>query len=328
MRLYLGIDGGQTKTVAVIGNENGKVLGWGKGGPSNHIREKGGKKRFREALLVSIREAMKDGGLGEVVFHSAYLGISGACDEMLRIARRIIKAEQIFLEGDALLALASCTLGKEGVVIIAGGGSVAFGMNKNGEMASAGGWGYFMGDEGSAFWIAKEGINRATKAVDGRGKQTSILQNLLSHFNIPDLHTLHRLIYSGKISRPEIAGAAEAVLKSAKEGDEVALEICKRAGEELAEACLAVLRKLSMEKEEVTVGLFGGVFSAGEVIIEPLRERLMMDAPNAKLVFPILPPEGTAFLLALKKSGREITPEVVERIKNSLKERRESFGGG
>ena len=328
MRLYLGIDGGQTKTVAVIGNENGKVLGWGKGGPSNHIREKGGKKRFREALLGSIREAMEDCGLEEAIFHSAYLGISGACDEMLKIARKIIKAEQIFLEGDALLALASCTLGEEGIVIIAGGGSVAFGMNRKGEIASAGGWGYFMGDEGSAFWIAKEGINRATKAVDGRGKQTSILPNLLSHFNIPDLQTLHRLIYSGKISRPETAGAAEAVLKSARDGDEIALEICKRAGEELAEACLAVMRKLFREKEEVTVGLFGGVFSAGDVIIEPLRKRLLRDVPKAKLVFPILPPEGTALLLALKKSGKEITPEVIERIKNSLAERRESFGGG
>ncbi|MGB9876277.1 MAG: BadF/BadG/BcrA/BcrD ATPase family protein [bacterium] len=327
MNLYLGIDGGQTKTVAVIGNEDGEVLGWGMGGPSNHIREKGGKKRFREALLCSVREAMEDGGLEDVIFRSAYLGISGACDEMLRIARKVIKAERIFLEGDALLALASCTLGKEGAVIIAGGGSVAFGKNKEGEFASAGGWGYFMGDEGSAFWIAKEGINRATKAVDGRGKQTLILPKLLSHFNLPNLQELHRLIYSGKIGRPEIARAAEAVLQAAQEGDEVALEICQRAGEELAEACIAVLRKLSMDKEEVIVGLFGGVFSSGEVIIKPLRERLLQEVPNAKLTFPILPPEGTALLLAIQRSGKEITSEIIERIKETLERRRErSFG--
>lgn len=322
MKFYLGIDGGQTKTVAVIGDEKGNVLGWGKGGPSNHIREKGGKKRFREAITISLKEAIEESGLKEPIFRSVYLGISGACGEMLRIARRVIKAEEIFLEGDALLALASCTLGKEGAVIIAGGGSVAFGKNKAGETASAGGWGYFMGDEGSAFWIAREGLNACTKAVDGRGKETLILPNILSYFRVEDLQSVHRLIYSGQVGRDKIAGAAQAVLKSAQEGDEIALEICRKAGEELAIACIAVLRKLKMEEDEVTVGLFGGVFSAGEVIIGPLRERLVRDIPKAKLTFPLLPPEGTALLLAIQKSGGEVTPELVENIRKSLAQRR------
>ncbi len=321
MRYYLGIDGGQTKTVAVIGDEKGNILGWGKGGPSNHIREKGGKKRFREAIVGSLGGAIKEAGLKEPIFISAYLGISGACEEMLKIARRIIKAKEIYLEGDALLALASCTLGREGAVIIAGGGSVAFAMNKKGETASAGGWGYFLGDEGSAFWLAKEGLNACTKAVDGRGRETLILPYILSYFGVNDLHSLHRLIYSGQVSRPQIAGAAQAVLKSAQEGDEIALDICRRGGEELAIACLSVLRKLKMEEEEVIVGLFGGVFSAGDVIIRPLRERLQQDIPKAKLTFPLLPPEGAALLLAIQKSGGKITPDLVDNIRKSLYER-------
>jgi len=323
MKYYLGIDGGQTKTVAVIGNEEGEVLGWGKGGPSNHIREKGGKKRFKEALLASLGGAMEKAGIKECVFQAAYLGISGACEEMLRIARRLIKAEQIFLEGDAILALASCTLGGEGAVIIAGGGSVAFCKNKEGQVASAGGWGYFMGDEGSAFWLAKEGLNACTKAVDGRGSDTLILPYILSYFAVDELYSLHRLIYSGQVGRPEIAGAARAVFRAAGEGDEIALGICKRGGEELAIASVSALRKLSMDKEEVTVGLFGGVFSAGEVIIKPLREKLLEEVPKAKLTFPLLPSEGAAFLLAIQKSGREITPQIVDNIRKSLAERRE-----
>lgn len=323
MSYFLGIDGGQTKTVAIIGDGEGNVLGLGKGGPSNHIREKGGKKRFREAIIVSTNEAIRDAGLIHPVFRSAYLGISGACEEMYRIAKRVIKAQEIFLEGDALLALASCTLGKEGAVIIAGGGSVAFGKNRKGEVASAGGWGYFMGDEGSAFWIAKEGLNACTKAVDGRGKATLILPHILKYFQVNDLHSVHRLIYSGQISRAQIAGAAQAVIESANEGDEIALNICKKAGEELAIAVITVLKKLGMENEEVVVGLFGGVFSAAEVIITPLRETLLKNIPKAKLTLPILPPEGTALLLAIQKSGKEITPELVENIKKSLEQRRD-----
>lgn len=324
MRYYLGIDGGQTKTVAVIGDEKGNVLGVGKGGPSNHIKEKGGRKRFKEAIAVSLGRATEEAGLEEPVFRSAYLGISGACEEMLKIARLIIKAEEIYLEGDALLALASCTLGKEGAVIIAGGGSVAFGKNKEGKVASAGGWGYFMGDEGSAFWIAKQGLSACTKEVNGRGKKTLILSHILTYFGVEDLYAVHRLIYSGQVSRAQIAGAARAVLKSAQEGDEIALDICRKGGEELAMACIAVLKKLGMMKEEVTVGLFGGVFSAGAVIINPLRERLLKDVPKAKLTFPLLSPEGTALLLAIQKSGGKITPELVENIKKSLARRKDA----
>ncbi|MBC7328041.1 hypothetical protein H5T87_08000 [bacterium] len=327
MKYYLGIDGGQTKTVAVVGNEKGEVLGWGKGGPSNHIREKGGKKRFREALKASVGEALAQAGIKEPHFYAAYLGISGACEEMRKIARRLIKAEEIFLEGDALLALASCTLGKEGAVIIAGGGSVAFCVDKEGRSASAGGWGYFMGDEGSAFWLAREGLNACTKAVDGRGKETLILPYILRYFGAEDLYAIHRKIYSGEVGRPKIAGAAQAVIQAAKDGDEIALEICRRGAEELALACITAIRKLGMEKEEIIVGLFGGIFSAGEVIAKPLKDRIWKEVPTAKFTFPQLPPEGTALLLALKKSGRETTDEIVENIRRTIAERRRDKNG-
>lgn len=319
MRFFLGVDGGQTKTLALIGDEEGNILGKGKGGPANHIREKGGRKRFREAITRAVEEALRTAGLKDVRFTSAYLGISGANEIMYRIAKRIIKAKRITLEGDALLALSACTLGREGAVIIAGGGSVAFAKDREGRYASAGGWGYFMGDEGSAFWLAQRAINICTKAVDGRGPHTRILPHLLTYFKVESLQDLHRLIYSGQLTRSQIAGSAQAVLEAAREGDEVALSLYEEAGRELALSAISAIKKLSMEKEEVVVGLVGGVFSAGELIIEPLKRKLLEEVPKAKVTFPILPPEATALLLAMQNGGITISDDLVGRLKESLK---------
>ncbi len=151
--LYLGVDGGQSSTVAVIGNAQGKVIGWGTAGPSNHVGAAEGRPKFLRVMRECLWHAALQAGVDpeEMRFRSACLGMSGGPDDKQGLLRELIEADHLLVTHDARIALAGATGGEPGVIVIAGTGSIAFGENATGETARAGGWGYLFGDEGGGF---------------------------------------------------------------------------------------------------------------------------------------------------------------------------------
>src|SRR5450631_85200 len=148
---FLGVDGGQSGTTAIIGDENGRVLGVGRGGPSNQ----GGEAGFIQAIASTLREACAQAGLeaAKVNFSSACLGFSGGLGEKQPLLAQIFTSDRVVVTDDATVALSGALAGEPGVVVISGTGSIAFGRNAEGRTARAGGWGYLFGDEGGGFWI-------------------------------------------------------------------------------------------------------------------------------------------------------------------------------
>jgi len=154
MPLYLGIDGGQSGTTALIGDESGRVVGRGKAGPCNHARASEGRRKFLAALRDSISAAIQ----GDPEFAAACMGFSGGPDDKEALAREVVRAERYLITHDAHIALVGATGGAPGIIVIAGTGSIAFGRNAAGKSARAGGWGYVFGDEGGAFDLVRQAL--------------------------------------------------------------------------------------------------------------------------------------------------------------------------
>ena len=299
-QLLLGVDGGATKTRAVILNGNMKTLGEGTAGPSNPLRV--GVSEAASAVREAVDSACAAAGIRRADLAAAEIGLAGVkrsdLRERMREALESLGIKSFEVVTDADIALYGATGGKAGVVIIAGTGSICCGVNARGRHACAGGWGPVAGDEGSGSWIARKGLNAAARATDGRGAKTPLVEAACEYFNVGQPTDLSTAIYAPNMTHNRIAGFGRLVAEAAKKRDGVAREIVLDAGRELGAAAAADIRKLKMERESFPVGYVGGVFKAGELILAPIREEVARVAPRAKLSAPLLAPAEAAARMA------------------------------
>src|SRR6185503_20647464 len=256
MKYYIGVDGGASKTAAVVVDENGEAHGRGLAGGSNHLRV--GIEEATRNVERAVNEALVEAGVAIKDVEYAYCGIAGSDHPVHR--QRVIDSLRIFfprgnfiVDTDARIALTGAVGFGAGIVVIAGTGSVAFGRNVNQEESRAGGWGPTLGDEGSGFWIAREGLSAIVRAHDGRGFATKMTDILCEDYDMCSPAELPRLVYATTTHADDIARYGKLVLKAAAVGDPIALDILARAGSELAECVLAVARRLHITDAEFPV---------------------------------------------------------------------------
>src|SRR5438445_3705675 len=195
MRLFLGVDGGQSGTAAIIGDETGRVLGTGEGGPCNHAAASEGRAKLERAVVESVGAACRQAGLdaSAVNFEAACFGMSGGPDDKREILADILRAAHLTVTNDAVIALAGATTTGQGIITIAGTGSIGFGRNAEGRTARAGGWGYVFGDEGGGFDIARQALRAALRFEEGWGPPTVLRDRLLQATGAVDVNdVLHR----------------------------------------------------------------------------------------------------------------------------------------
>lgn len=298
--LVLGVDGGGSKTRAVVADGAGAILGEGLAGPSNPLRV--GVGEAVGAIRDAVDKACAEAGVrrGEIV--AAEVGLAGVrradIRERMRAAVAELGVKTVVVVTDADIALYGATEGKPGLVIIAGTGSVCCGVNARGRRTCAGGWGPVAGDEGSGSWIARRALQAVARATDGRGRKTSLVEAACEYFNVAAPDDLSTAIYAPNMTNTRIAGFGSRVVEAAKRRDTVAREIVEEAGRELAQAAAAVVRKLKMEREHFQVAYVGGVFAAGGLILDPLSEALARVAPRAFVAPPVLAPAEAAARMA------------------------------
>jgi N-acetylglucosamine kinase-like BadF-type ATPase len=314
-RLFLGLDGGQTATLAVLADQAGRLLGAGRAGPSNHLHEPGGRERLRSALHGSLAAAWENAGLASVpgvpyTLESAFCGMTGGGEQVEQVLRQVAAIAHLAVDYDLVTAQAGAFLGEPGVIVIGGTGSAAYGRNSGGQTARAGGWAYLMGDEGSAYDIGRQALVAAARVEDGRGPDSRLRDDLLAAFGKADLWEVRRLVYSDRFDRRQVAALAPRVSQAAAGGDVVAVGILESAGKSLAELAAAVLRRLGMDKEQADVAPIGGVFNAGDLVLGPFERFLKPAAPLARLVPPAIPPALGAALLALRLAGVPVDEAV------------------
>jgi len=314
MDYFLGVDGGATSTACAVATDEGVIVGIGHGGPSNHILAPGGRERARAAIEEALRSALAAAGLARVEFRAAHFGMTGinANTEQARvfagIEAEVVRARNVTIDNDALVARAGALACRPGVVLIAGTGSVALGEDPRGTQVKTGGWGYLFGDDGSAFALGLEGVRAALRGRDGTGPETILTERIPGAMG-RTLGEIPPAFYDTRIQRSQIAALAPVVTAAAAGGDAVSQQLVHEAAERLAALATAVIRRLTWPNGTVAVAPAGGVFRAGPIILQPLKRALTAHAPEAVLVPPRFAPTVGALLLALRSSQIPLTPE-------------------
>lgn len=306
----LGIDGGATKTECVVMDGEGQVLGRGSGGASNFYSV--GVEAAQTALCHAITSACREAGVSLDQIAAVCLGMAGADrpDDTITI-RAMIEDIAVFpvvrIEHDALAALVGGVGRREGVVIIAGTGAIAYGVNAAGQEWRASGRGPLLADEGSGYDIALRALKAATRADDGRGPATDLGPRILAFLGLEKMEDLGTWAYREPHTWERFAQLAPVVIQVAAEGDAVARDILRTGGRELGLAVVAVIKGLRLTEEAFPIVLAGGVLLARPPdLLQTLKRTVLAAAPRADIRFPRHDPAIGAGLLALEALGERI----------------------
>ena len=303
----VGVDGGGTKTEAVIMDINLRVIGDGLAGPSNPLRV--GIAGAAAAVREAIDNACASAKLRRGDLVAAEIGLAGARRKELRERMRETLAPlgigEIEVVTDAEIALYGATDGAPGLVVIAGTGSICCGINARHKRFCAGGWGPIAGDEGGGAWLARRSLRAVAHAFDGRGPQTALTELACAYFHVTSADDLTTAIYAPTITNERLAGFGRDVVNAAKDDDPVALQIVEDGGLELGRAAVAVIRHLQMERDRFQIAYVGGVFrAAGELMLGSLRAEVRKVAPRAFFEPPHFAPAVAAARMARERMNQ------------------------
>lgn len=318
------VEGGKTKTLSVVVDEHGHVIGYAVSGSSGWTTV-GFEKAF-ENLVKSIINSVRNCSLEVGDVDLAVLGLPDLDTEDAKEyfvnkfkSTALLKKNPVIVP-DFVTAYYAITLGNPGIAVIAGTGSIAYGKNSRGVSARSGGWGWFGGDEGSALWIAMKAMGIAGKAFDGRGPETLICKKLIEFFKIKDPLQLINIIYmKAREDIGELGLIARLVDEAAEDGDLVAQEILVEGGKELALMAKAVYDKIYVESDLFTVGGVGSVYLS-KTLRKSFMENLRKFLPKVDIVEPIthyMPIIGLAAILIEKL---QLPKKVVTNVEKEISE--------
>jgi N-acetylglucosamine kinase-like BadF-type ATPase len=302
MQFFLGIDGGQSSTTALIGEQDGRVVGLGKGGPCNHVGAAEGRAKFFSAVGACVEEACARAGVARatVTFASACLGFSGGAEDKEAYSRELIRSRHYKITHDAEIALTGALEGEAGLIVIAGTGSMAFARNAEGRTARAGGWGYIFGDEGGAFDVTRQALRAALAFEEGWGPPTKLLSLLLEASEAKNANELLHRFYADT-PRSDIARYAPLVSRAAESGDGPARLILLRCADQLARYGAGVHHAIFSGEAHTPVSYIGGVFR--NELIRSEFSRRMHELVKAEVTHPRFGPAAGALLEAFRSSG-------------------------
>lgn len=306
--LVLGIDAGATKTTAAIGTA-GKIIGIGKSGSAN-IHTTASKDIIKH-LRAAVEVAWKLNKVpGAEKFSSIVVGMAGidSPQDQMTAEKLVMQALQPWLSSHTKLRVVndihivrrSGSNNPYGVALIAGTGTHAFGITKQGDIAYAGGLEYILSDEGSGYDMGLKVLRAAVKSADGRTKHTHLEDAVLKKYHIKSVRALERIVYhSQKFDKSDIAKLAKLVDEFAATGDWRAKEIINETLHELVALVGAVISRLHLQHDIFDIVIVGGVFEISSVpFVSRFTSAIKKIAPRAGVVMPEHPPVWGAIRLA------------------------------
>ncbi len=276
--LVLGIDGGGTQTLALLADRStGTVLGRGSAGPSNIMAV--GPDAGLRALDDAVTRAFAAAGIPRGPVSAAALGLAGVdrqsgLDTVRSWTSRAGLSSRVTVANDATLLLAAGTPEGWGLAVIAGTGSIAFVRTPAGEVGRAGGWGYTLGDEGSAYMIALNALRATCRHADGAGPATVLTGQLLARMKLVAAPDLIPAVYGGPWDRAAVAGLAPLVLAAAAAGDAVAAGVVRAEATALAQTAAAAASVHGLAGPPVPCALAGGVLLGSDLYRRAFLESL------------------------------------------------------
>jgi glucosamine kinase len=295
---YLGIDGGGTKTTCAVGDDS-SVLATASAGPSNIVRV--GEATTRESLHQAVRQACAAAGIPPSEVSRTCVGGSGAARPELAAIVREFLAEMLStpvdVVGDMQIALEAAFDQGPGVIVIAGTGSIAYGRDRQRKTVRAGGWGFAIGDEGSAHWIGRAAVIALLGASDQNeaAGDSALAAALFRAWGVRSLSDLARAANS--VPPPDFSALFPAVLATK---DELAAQVLRSAGRELAQVADIAIGRLFAKAEPgpVPVGMVGGVFRHAELVRQVFYNELRRLDPRAEVIPQVVEPVEGALRMA------------------------------
>jgi N-acetylglucosamine kinase-like BadF-type ATPase len=311
MRL-LALDGGGTKTVCLLTDERGRLLGWGSGGPSNLTFVS--RIEAEASILAAVGAALVMGAADETdcPVDIAVCGGPVVPELMASAVERAASPARYYYYPEAPCCLASGNGAEYGAVVLAGTGCFEYAQSADGRTHRTDGFGSLVGDEGSAYYIAQQALIAVARAADGRGPATALSEAVFRYFGVETVRQITRRIHGESMPRHEIARLAPQVTALAAADDE-ARRVVRSAAGLLALGVVACIRAVELDKSDFDLVLCGGVFRGGGVIAEPLICAVQAEVPGARPLRPRYEPVFGALRLAFSHA-RLSWNEATERL--------------
>jgi N-acetylglucosamine kinase-like BadF-type ATPase len=302
---FLGVDGGGTKTRFALIDGEGRILAQAQQGTTYHPQV--GFEAVREILTTGVHQVLQEAGLPGTTIRYAFFGLPAygedrhATSLLQAIPRAVLGHDRYACDNDMVCGWAGSLACSDGINIIAGTGSMGYGQ-RHGTAARAGGWGEAFSDEGSAYWIAVQGLNAYSRMSDGRlpkGVLHALFNEELALEH--DLDICAHVYGEQACSRGDLARLSLIVAKAARLGDAAAERIYAQAGNELARIADALRRSLGFTDDEIVpLSYSGGAFSAGDLLMIPFKESLRSASSNFELRAPLHEPHYGAAIYAAR----------------------------
>ena len=306
--LFLGIDGGGTKTEFLCLDQGGAIVAGHVGATTYHpqVGVEGVSTVLAEGIAAVCRAIDGDPQRFAHVFFGlpAYGEDSRIDPELAALCGRLLGHDRYGCGNDMICGWAGSLACRDGINIVAGTGSIGYG-ERQGRTARTGGWGEIFSDEGSAYWIAVQGLNRFSRMSDGRLPKGPLHDAFSTALDLPnDLDICARIMGPTSMTRDQIAGLARIVDRAAEDGDAVARDILAAAGDQLFALAEALRIQLGFaDAEPVPMSRSGGVLSEFRLVRERFEAAATAAQAQYQLVAPLHRPAYGAALYAMHLSS-------------------------
>ncbi len=320
--MFIGIDGGGTKTAVVVLDAAGRLRALHHEPTSYYLEV--GLEATAEVLRRGTLTALEMAGATADDVQFAFFGLpsygeDSALQPLLdQLPATFLPSGRFACANDMVCGWAGSLAGRDGISVVAGTGSIAYG-EYAGRRGRAGGWGELFSDEGSAFWIAREGLSLFSRMSDGRAPRGPLHELLRSRMGLTiDLDLCARIYGKSAPQRSVTAQLARVIGEAAIAGDQQAAAIFERAAGELV-SLIGAVRKSLLPPADVTleVSYSGGVFNSGDLILEPLRRALDVSGGAYALTSPALSPALGAALYAARCRGHFFGPDALAMLQGA-----------
>lgn len=316
-KIVLGMDIGGTKTHAVLADTTGRLLGQGFSTAANinFVTLAQAEGAFTEA----IGQAQKQAGLEKLQTEVAIIGMEPSPHPLYPVLEKVAEPKKTLHKKEGECSLVGGLAEPTGISLIAGTGSVGWGRNKQGKTHMTSCWG-IIGDEGSAYDLARRGVNAAFWATDRRGPDTKLCQALCEHFKVEKVQDFVTPIYQNPDVRKNFAALSRIVMKVAQAGDPVAVEIIEEGARSLAFIITTCADVLDMQDEPYKIAATGGLVSKGGWYFDLVQQGVRQKHAKATLVKPKFEPAVGAALIGLAEIGIEWDESLVSNMEKSCAE--------
>ena len=322
MNRVLGVDGGNSKTFALVSDVEGRLLGFARAAGSNH--ERIGFGEAERTLGRVAHAALAEAGIDPPATFG-FWGLAGAdvptdFERLLSIVDRIHIADKNLVKNDAVAAMGAGLTRGWGVGVISGAGFSAGGIAPDGREFRFPSLGAATGDWGGGEEIGLEVLRLAHRSFDGRGEPTLLVDRVASALGMATLEELPARIRADRLDWTAIRDRLPPLLfDAALEGDGVARRLVVRIGEEVGTTAATIIERLGMHEMDVEVVLGGSVFKGnGPLLMETIAARVQRAAPRVRIIRPEFPPVVGAVFQALRRLGIEVDAQVRANVRATL----------